>query len=314
MGEKPPRPPCRDHPKAASKCARFVGSCDAAPGWNIHFCAKTCNETLNACYLSDPAIRCNRTRLFVEHNITTAPAFEPFSGGLDNLFKGLEAKWSHLGARMILSDPPIVVFDSFMTEDEAIALRESSGDNSFKRSTSSGSTDATGYTTQTTSQVRTSTNAWCQGQCVNNPTVQAIMARIENVTTVKTGNYEAFQFLRYEEGQYYRRHHDYSGQQKEHDPAGPRILTFFLYLSDVPSGGETEFPDLDPPVKVLPKVGRAVLWPSVLDDMITQESRTFHQANPVGPNGIKYGANAWIHQYNNVIPSLWGCTGSFTDP
>ena len=46
---------------------------------------------------------------------------------------------------------------------------------------------------------------------------------------------------------------------------------------------------------VMPKRGRAVLWPSVLsDDPLKQDSRTTHEALPV-EKGIKYGANAWFH-------------------
>ena len=253
--EKPPRPPCRDHPKAARQCnQRGPGGagCGSAPGWNIHFCPKTCDKALNACELHDPNLRCNRTRLFNENNVTLKPGFEPNSGELAELFNTIEAKWAHLGARLILQDPPIAVFNNFMTEEEAVALRTASGDNAFKRSTASGTTDASGYTTQVTSKVRTSQNAWCMGSCQKNPTVQAVTNRIEEVTTVDQGNFESFQLLRYETGQYYNRHHDYSGPDPTKVmPAGPRILTFFLYLSDVPSGGETEFPDLEPPVKFI---------------------------------------------------------------
>lgn len=35
---------------------------------------------------------------------------------------------------------------------------------------------------------------------------------------------------------------------------GPRILTFFLYLSDVEEGGETGFPKMN--LQVTPKKGR----------------------------------------------------------
>ena len=38
---------------------------------------------------------------------------------------------------------------------------------------------------------------------------------------------------------------------------GPRILTFFLYLSDVEEGGETVFTNLG--IKVKPKRGRALI-------------------------------------------------------
>ena len=45
------------------------------------------------------------------------------------------------------------------------------------------------------------------------------------------------QVLRYETGQKYVTHHDF-GQEDNSKPCGPRILTFFLYLSDVEEGWE----------------------------------------------------------------------------
>ena len=70
---------------------------------------------------------------------------------------------------------------------------------------------------------------------------------------------------------------------------GPRILTFFFYLSDVEAGGGTDFPSLN--ITVQPKVGRAVLWPSVYDaEPFNKDKRTIHQALPVEA-GTKFGAN-----------------------
>ena len=47
---------------------------------------------------------------------------------------------------------------------------------------------------------------------------------------------------------------------------------------------------------VYPKRGRALLWPSVLDEEPNKkDERTVHQALPV-ISGLKYGANAWVHQ------------------
>jgi prolyl 4-hydroxylase len=90
---------------------------------------------------------------------------------------------------------------------------------------------------------------------------------------------------------------------------GPRILTFFLYLSDVDEGGETGFPQLNLYVK--PQKGKALLWPSVLNDNLErQDGRTHHEARPV-ISGVKLAANQWIHLYDFKKPNLWGCTGSF---
>ena len=57
-------------------------------------------------------------------------------------------------------------------------------------------------------------------------------------------------------------HHDVGYIDNAISP-GPRMLTFFLYLSDVEEGGETNFPFLG--VSVKPKKGRALLWPSMMD-------------------------------------------------
>jgi prolyl 4-hydroxylase len=98
-------------------------------------------------------------------------------------------------------------------------------------------------------------------------------------------------------------------RRQNHLSCGPRILTFFLYLSDVEEGGETHFPRLG--IKVKPRKGSAILWPSVYDhDYLQQDPRTHHEALPV-IKGIKYAANSWIHSHNFQHSNLWGCTGSF---
>jgi hypothetical protein len=111
-------------------------------------------------------------------------------------------------------------------------------------------------------------------------------------------------------------------------------LTFFLYLSDVEAGGVsgerertrtrqehvivercvvvfahllfhfffhsffvkgTDFPDLG--ITVMPKKGRALLWPSVMNaDPMGKDGRMEHQALPV-EKGLKFGANLWTHMY-----------------
>ena len=81
----------------------------------------------------------------------------------------------------------------------------------------------------------------------------------------------------YEPGQFYKVHHD---QQTAHwTPQGVRVYTFLVYLSDVEEGGGTKFNDLG--IVVEPKLGRAVLWPSVIaDDLLTREKKTHHEALP----------------------------------
>lgn len=99
-------------------------------------------------------------------------------------------------------------------------------------------------------------------------------------------------------------HHDYIPHLKTRQ-AGVRLLTVFLYLNDVEEGGGTDFPDLG--ITVQPKRGRALIWPSVLDeDPDEKDGRTMHQALPV-KKGIKYGANAWVHQRSVNVQMVVSC-------
>ena len=90
-----------------------------------------------------------------------------------------------------------------------------------------------------------------------------------------------------------------------HKPQGPRVLTVFMYLNDVVDGGGTHFGPLN--ITVQPKKGKAVIWPSVLDeDPLTMDERTHHEALAV-KSGIKYGANAWLHLRDFKTQSDKGC-------
>lgn len=119
-----------------------------------------------------------------------------------------------------------------------------------------------------------------------------VAQRIVNVTKIPIPNSEHLQILRYRSDQFYESHHDFIDHHVER-PCGPRILTFFLYLSDVQSGGGTLFNELD--ITIMPKVGRALLWPSVLSENLNKKDfRTDHEALPV-VEGTKFAANAWLH-------------------
>ena len=86
---------------------------------------------------------------------------------------------------------------------------------------------------------------------------------------------------------------------------GVRILTVYLYLNEVEEGGGTNFDVLG--LTVMPKRGRVLIWPSVLnEDPWKEDHRTSHQALPV-EKGIKYGANAWFHMRDFKTPNINGC-------
>jgi prolyl 4-hydroxylase len=209
---------------------------------------------------------------------------------------------------IISRDPWIVTIDNFVTDEQTEAvMHETKG--SFLQSTDTGAKDAHGIAAKVKSTGRTSTNAWCHDECSSNPLVASIYTRIEKLTGVDVENYERLQVLNYINGQYYNEHHDASQSQYE-QLAGPRVLTVFIYFSDVEEGGHTAFPKLGLSVK--PKKGRVLVWPSVMaEDAMKIDYRTNHEAQPV-IKGLKIAANAWVHMFNYLVPNKMGCSGSFS--
>lgn len=273
--------------------------CVENPGWMIVNCPASCK----ACHLRDRKVRCAREFL----NMTDIPpAFEK-PGDVDATFTRIVDTYKDtFGITVHSRDPWVLTFDNFLSSEEADAMIKSV--RTWERSTDTGAMNEHGETGRKLSTGRTSSNAWCRKECESDSRVQQVMRRIEEVTMVPFENSESFQILRYENGQKYNAHHDSSTTQFQL-PCGPRVLTFYLYLSDVEEGGETAFPNLG--IAVKPQKGKAVLWPGVTNDNPQAiDHRTLHEARPV-IKGTKYGANSWIHMYNFRIPNLWGCTGSF---
>mmetsp|Transcript_19726 Transcript_19726/g.43916 ORF Transcript_19726/g.43916 Transcript_19726/m.43916 type:complete len:489 (-) Transcript_19726:224-1690(-) len=219
----------------------------------------------------------------------------------------------------VFDGPYIVTYDEFLTPEECEVLRHhgaNTGDG-FTRS----STGTSKHVSDSRATVRTSSTNWCRDGCHDDPVVQNIHRRIETLTGIPEDNYEYLQILRYEEGQYYKIHHDYNKMEPDR-PQGVRLLTVFLYLSDVEEGGGTRFNELntvgdnigDESIPgtggertILPKMGRAVIWPSVVDsDPNLPDRRARHGAETV-VKGVKYGANAWIHQRSYKESFLRAC-------
>jgi len=158
------------------------------------------------------------------------------------MFGNIEAEYGErYGVTIHSTSPWVVTFENFMTEEETDAIINVV--TKWERSTDTGQTNKYGETGRVLSQGRTSSNAWCRADCEANPHVRNVMDKIAEVTRIPIENFESFQILRYEIGQQYVMHHDYGARQREL-ACGPRILTFFLYLSDVEEGGETSFPTL----------------------------------------------------------------------
>lgn len=309
----PSKAQCKDrYPVCRFEAER--GECERNPGWMIVNCCGSCDDVAGYGHLADRNVRCSRERLNA-----TIPAWTP--GSLNGLFEkwATSEEYKQYDPHVVSSPgkiygsehdgPWIMTFDSFADDDEISALIEGGKDEGFERSTDQGQMNESGEREKVMSKSRTSSNAWCRSKCESLPGVKKLSDKIEKVTSIPQGNYESFQILKYNEGQFYRSHHD-SSSSKGASIVGHRVLTFFLYLNDVEEGGETGFTNLG--IDVKPKGGRALVWSSVLnEDPEESDLRMFHEAKAV-VRGTKMAANHWIHQYDFVNSNKWGCSGSFS--
>ncbi len=281
-------------------CAAWAasGECDANPAFMKLRCAASCDT----CDMLDYSKRCpilaNRT-----------PAVAP--GDMGETFERALAEFTELEPSVLSRDPWVLSFERFLSPDEVDTLR-AHGEDRYVRSTASGGRKDDEFI-PLTSEIRTSWTTWCDNStCLDDPLVKRVHERVADVTRVPIENFEFLQLLRYlpcehdrhPDCQFYRRHHDTIPELAGMQP-GPRVYTFFLYLSDVEEGGGTKF---DLGFTVQPKAGRALLWPATTDaDPFASDERTHHEALPV-TSGVKYAANYWLHQYNYIDAHRAGCT------
>jgi prolyl 4-hydroxylase len=278
-----------------SQCIEHVDDCDITPGWMIVNCPKACNR----CHLRDPKERCDANFL----NVSTVPFVK--SGFWNKLFPRLR---DEQGFTVISESPWIIEKENFFS-DEIIDQLINHPTVTWERSHESGEISAVGEGTKVYSAARTSSTFWCIHDCQKSHPAQAIILAVEELLQIPSFHYEPMQLLQYEPTQKYIAHHDYSVEELKL-LCGPRVITAFLYLSDVEEGGETYFPNLE--LQVKPKKGKLLVWVNTLNSKpLIRDKKAMHEAKPV-IKGVKYAANLWIHSHEWLRPSLWACTGAET--
>jgi len=112
--------------------------------------------------------------------------------------------------------------------------------------------------------------------------VERIAARVASVTGSTLDQVEPLVLLRYEPGQYFRKHHDGS----------MRPSTVFVYLNSLApeGGGQTLFPHLG--FEVRPVAHTALMWHNRLENG-EADMRLTHEAKPV-IEGVKYAMNCFV--------------------
>lgn len=226
---------------------------------------------------------------------------------------------AHPRGSLVSEDPPIALFDDFLTPEETDHVINLGHEAGLARSTGTGEVIDGKFERTDGADYRTSENSWCMGWCADDAVVKKLDKRMSQFHGFAPKNGEFYQILRYKQKQFYDTHHDFIEGQNTM-PSGPRVFTFFLYLNDMDEGqgGETNFPDVivnkttnQVGVKVRPKKGRAIMWPNVDEfDMFTQNELTRHAALPVeDKKAQKFSANVWVHLHDFKTPHELGLTG-----
>jgi hypothetical protein len=134
-------------------------------------------------------------------------------GDLNRMFTKLTSEpYLSKYAVEILSSPPhpwIITMANVVNHTETDRLMELGKNQGYNRSQDVGKLNPDGTYEKTMNMGRTSTTAWCQKECRQDEISQTVLYRISNLTDTSETNFENFQLLRYEPGQYYHIHHDY---------------------------------------------------------------------------------------------------------
>ncbi|XP_078267867.1 prolyl 4-hydroxylase subunit alpha-2 isoform X1 [Rhinoraja longicauda] len=158
----------------------------------------------------------------------------------------------------------------------------------------------------TVAHYRVSKSAWLDDEA--DPVVHRINQRIADITGLDVETAELLQVANYGVGGQYEPHFDFS-RKDEQDAfrelgTGNRLATFLNYMSDVPAGGATVFPDFG--AAIYPKKGTAVFWYNLYRSG-EGDYRTRHAACPVLV-GSKWVSNKWIHERGQEFKRPCGLT------
>lgn len=137
----------------------------------------------------------------------------------------------------------------------------------------------------TVSEVRTSDQVFLEHTV---PAANAVISKAEKYLGLPRSRFESLQVARYTKGQKYEAHYD----SDDETPAEElRSDTLLMYLTDVQSGGHTDFPKAG--VRVKPAIGKAVHWKNT-DDMGNILPCAYHGGLPV-TNGTKWICTVWVN-------------------
>lgn len=184
-------------------------------------------------------------------------------------------------------DPEIQEIDNFLTHEECDKLILSTEGRLQASEVYAGISNVVDNTRQ-------SMQAWMKDD--DNDISKKIAKSTSAIANLPSENSEDLQVVSYTKGGYFKPHYDACEGSEEfcklmNKSAGPRHLTFLIYLNDDYDGGETYFPKLNKTIK--PKKGKLVIFKSTDSNGVIIRN-SLHGGNPV-TRGNKWICNKWYH-------------------
>lgn len=187
------------------------------------------------------------------------------------------------------TSPEVVVYDSFLSDDECDALIEFAKTRMEASKVISNDDGSSIF-----NEGRTSQNAFFQRG--ESELIRTIENRISKLLNIPVDHGEGLQVLNYGVGKQYKPHYDYfdsqTGGAKHIVNGGQRIGTFIMYLNDVEAGGTTSFPEMN--MTVYPKKGNALFF-SYTNNQFQCDDRSLHSGDPV-IEGSKWISTKWLRE------------------
>ena len=197
----------------------------------------------------------------------------------------------YAGGRQIATDPPVFLFEDYLTTAECAHLIDLSEPH-MKRAVVSGGSDGV------ESEGRTGGVNWLQHD--QTPVTLAIAERTAELVGMPLDNAESLQVINYGPGEEYKPHYDAWVAGTETGDrcmarGGQRLLTCLFYLNAVETGGGTFFPRLD--IEVMPVPGRMLLFHNCHEGTFNRHAGALHGGLPPAA-GVKWACNLWFRAEN----------------
>ena len=212
---------------------------------------------------SDPDLQITRRSLYklnTSNEWVPDPANRSWTEG-----KFHQINLNYPSLKMIHTEPSIYIVPGFLSKDECERLMRKTA--CGFRASYCGDLDGKVSPSRTSEQI----------ECPRRE-IPTIVEKITSLLNCRKEQLEVPQILRYTKGQRFTPHHD--GIEGKFSTGGfvdsARLATLFVYLVDVPNGGETNFPLIGLSVK--PKKGMAVIhFPTTTGGTYHLDRRTMHE-------------------------------------